>query len=135
MVYYFLFITLSLAFFNVKGFMQPPIHKFTNLKCCIKSLLKPLFNGVLFFIYYFKKYFKPCYFISNTLKDILQHSKFVNWWIHGLGFLMSRTGYLFFGRINSLTICFRNYLTFSAKPHWPKNCTNMGPPVVLCSGV
>ena len=30
-------------------------HEFTNLKCCIKpkSLLKPLFNGVLFLIYYF----------------------------------------------------------------------------------
>ena len=46
-----------------------------------ESLLKPLFNGVLFPIYYFKKRFKPCFFILKALKDILQHFKLVNLWI------------------------------------------------------
>ena len=37
-------------------------------------------------VYYFlfitlKKHFKPCFFILKALKDILQHFKFVNWWI------------------------------------------------------
>ena len=40
----------------------------------------------LFLIYYFKKHFKSCLFILKALKDILQHFKFVNWWIHGFGF-------------------------------------------------
>ena len=55
-------------------------HQKTNLKCCIKArdLLKALFNGVFFLIYYFKKHFKPCFFILKALKDILQHFKFVN---------------------------------------------------------
>ena len=57
-------------------------HEFTNLACCIKaSLFKPFFNGVLLLIYYFKKHFKHCFFISKALKDILQHFKFVNWWM------------------------------------------------------
>ena len=58
---------------------KPRIHQFTTLKCCIKSLLKPIFNGVLFLIYYFKKHLKSCFFILKALKDILQHFKFVNW--------------------------------------------------------
>ena len=35
------------------------IHKFMNIKCCIKAKehLKPLFNGVLVLIYYFEKTF------------------------------------------------------------------------------
>ena len=32
-----------------------------------------------------KKHFKSCFFILNALKDILQHLKFVNWWIRGFG--------------------------------------------------
>ena len=58
-----------------------PIHQFTNLKCGTKARepFKPLFNGVFFLIYYFKKRFKPCFFILKALKDILQHFKFVNW--------------------------------------------------------
>ena len=48
-----------------------------NSKCCIKARGP----GVSFLIYYFKKHFKPCFFISKALKDILQHFKFVNWWI------------------------------------------------------
>ena len=56
------------------------------------SLLKPLYNGVLFLIHYFKKHLKPCFFILKALKNILQHFKFVNWWIRGFVFLMPRTG-------------------------------------------
>ena len=41
--------------------------------------LKPLFIGVLFLNYYFKKHFRPCFFILKALKDILKHFKFVNW--------------------------------------------------------
>ena len=48
-----------------------------------ESFLKPVFNGVLFLISYFKKHFKPCFFILKALKDILQHIKFVNWRIRG----------------------------------------------------
>ena len=60
-------------------------HEFTNLACCIKaSLFKPFFNGVLLLIYYFKKHFKHCFFISKALKDILQHFKFMNWWFRFL---------------------------------------------------
>ena len=44
------------------------------------SLLKPLVM-VYFFSYYFKKHFKPHFFIKKALKDILQHFKFMNWWI------------------------------------------------------
>ena len=64
----------------------------TNLKCCItvREPFKPLFNGELFLIYNFKKYFKPCFFILKALKDILQNCEFVNWWFR---FLMSRAGY------------------------------------------
>ena len=65
----------------------------------LESLLKPLFSGVSFLIYYFKKHFKPCFFILKALKDILQPFKFVNWWIDCFGFLMSRTGYKFKKRV------------------------------------
>ena len=51
-----------------------------------ESLLNPLFNGVFYFI---KKHFKLCFFTLVALKDILQYSKFVNWRIRGLVFLMS----------------------------------------------
>ena len=74
---------------------KPPIHRFTNLKCCEKARepFKPLFNGVLFLIYYFKKHFQPCIFIWKALKNILQHFKFVNWGIRGfILFLISITG-------------------------------------------
>ena len=33
-----------------------------------------------------KKHFKPCFFILKALKDILQHFKFVNWWVRGFPF-------------------------------------------------
>ena len=55
------------------------------------KLVKPLFNGALYLIYYFKKHFKPCFFILKALKDILQHFKFMNWWIGDFVYLMSRT--------------------------------------------
>ena len=57
-------------------FTNWPIHEFKELH---KGLLKLLFIGVLFFIYYFKKHFKPCFFI-------FQHFKFVNWSIRGFVF-------------------------------------------------
>ena len=50
------------------------------------SLLKALFNGALFLIYYFKKHFQLCFSILKALKDILQHFKFVNWWIRAFVF-------------------------------------------------
>ena len=37
----------------------------------LKSLLKPLFNGVLVLIYYFEKYFKPCFFILKAFCSTL----------------------------------------------------------------
>ena len=43
------------------------------------SLLKPLCNDILFLIHYFKKHFRPCFFILKALKDLLKHFKFVNW--------------------------------------------------------
>ena len=48
-----------------------PIHQFTNLKCCIKARksFKTPFNGVLFLVYYFKKYFKLCFFILQPLNS------------------------------------------------------------------
>ena len=48
------------------------------------SLLKLLYNGLLFIIHYFEKHFKPCFFILMAFKDILQHFKFVNllFWCH-----------------------------------------------------
>ena len=48
-----------------------PIHEFKVLHKGQRAFLKPLFDGVLFLIYYFKKHFKPCLFISKALKDIL----------------------------------------------------------------
>ena len=54
-----------------------PIHQFTSLKA--REHFKPLFNGVLFLIYYFKTNFHPCFFIFKALKDILQHYKYVKW--------------------------------------------------------
>ena len=44
-------------------------------------------------MYYFQNIFNLAFSILKSLKDILQHSKFVNWWIRGFVFLMSRTGY------------------------------------------
>ena len=51
-----------------------PIHQLMNLKCCIKAreLLKPLFNGVLFLIYYFRKHFKPSFFILKAFCSTLK---------------------------------------------------------------
>ena len=63
-------------------------HEFTNSR--IHSAAKGPFIMVYYLIHYFKNHFKPCFFISKIFKDILQHFKFVNWWIR---FLMSRTGY------------------------------------------
>ena len=58
------------------------IHQFVNLNCCIKARepFKTLFNGVLFHIYYFKKHFKPCFFILKTFCSSL------NLWIRGFNF-------------------------------------------------
>ena len=56
-------------------FSNSPIHKFKVLHKNPKSLLKPLFNGVLVLIYYFKKHFRPCFFISKTFCSTF------NWWI------------------------------------------------------
>ena len=72
---------------------KPRIHKFkVHTAKRPASLLNPLYNDVLSLIHYFKKHFKPCFFILKAFKDILQHFKFVNWWIRGFVFLMSRTG-------------------------------------------
>ena len=69
---------------------KPLIPQFTNLMCCKKARvhLKSVLNRALFLIYYFKKHFKPCFFILKVFKDILQHFKFLNWWIRGFVFLM-----------------------------------------------
>ena len=69
------------------------IHEFKV--CCINANKANLFLMVyvLFLIYYFKKHVKPCFFLLKTLKDILQHFKFVNCWIRVFVFLLSRTGY------------------------------------------
>ena len=50
-----------------------PIHEYKVLQARPESLLIPLFNGVFFLIYHFKKHFKPCLSIFKALKDILQH--------------------------------------------------------------
>ena len=53
-------------------FTNSPIHEFKVLqKDHSAYLLKPLFNSVLFLIYYFKKHFKPCFIHLKGLKDIL----------------------------------------------------------------
>ena len=75
---------------------KPLIHQFTNLKYCKKA--REPFKIPFLMVYQFlfitlKKHFKPCFFILKALKDILQHFKFVNWWIGGFVFLMSWTGY------------------------------------------
>ena len=57
----------------------------------------------MFIIYYFKKYFKPCFFIFKVLKDILQYFKFMNLWIDE--FLV-----LFHEQVNQIS--FWNKLTF-----------------------
>ena len=52
--------------------MKPWILQFTNLKCWIKgqrTLLETL--ETLFLIYYFKKHFKPCFFILKTFCSAL----------------------------------------------------------------
>ena len=69
-------------------------HEFTNSKCCKRpeSLLKP-FLMVYYFLFITLKTFKPCFFILKALNDILQHFRFLNWWIGGFVFLMSGTGY------------------------------------------
>ena len=48
------------------------MHEFKLLHKRPESLFQSLFDGVLFLIYYFKKHFKPCFFILKALKDILQ---------------------------------------------------------------
>ena len=50
-------------------------------------------------VYYFlfitwKKHSKSCFLILKSFKDILQHFKFVNSWIGGFLFFMSRTGFI-----------------------------------------
>ena len=77
---------LGVFWFCFKTFIWKKVHKqnrdsynwvFDELNE-IKGLF---FNGVLFLIYYIKKQVKPCFFILMALQDILQHFKFVNWWI------------------------------------------------------
>ena len=58
---------------------KPPVHQFTNLKCCIKAreLFKtpnPCLNGVLFLIYPLKNHFKPCFFILKIFCSTLPES-------------------------------------------------------------
>ena len=56
------------------------IHEFKVLHKSQRAFyVKLLFDSVEFLIYYFKKHFKPCFFILKVLKDILKHIKFVNW--------------------------------------------------------
>ena len=62
--YYNLFVTSKNKTTN------SPIHEFKVLHKG-QSLLKPLFNGVLFLIYYFKKHFNPCFFILKTFCSTL----------------------------------------------------------------
>ena len=69
-----------------------PIYELKVLHKGKRALLKPLFNDLLFLIYYFKNHFKPYFLILEALKDILQHFNFENWWIRSFVFLMSRTG-------------------------------------------
>ena len=56
------------------------IHEFTNFKCCKKAKepFNPLFNGVLFLIYYFKNHFKPCFSILKAFKAFLV-SNLLHW--------------------------------------------------------
>ena len=70
-----------------------PIHEFKVLHKGQRAFYS-LSIIVYYFLSYFKKHFKPCFFILKALKDPLQHFKFVNWWIRGFVFLMSRTGYI-----------------------------------------
>ena len=58
-----------------------PIHEFKVLHKKPKSLLKLLFNGILVLIYYFKKHFKPCFFILKTFCNTLNSwiVEFVFW--------------------------------------------------------
>ena len=101
-------------------------HIFTNSKCWIKAreAIKTPFNGsILFLIYYFKKHFKPCFSILKAFKDISKHLKFVNWWIRGFVFFMSRIDYsmglwfwvqLIYNFLYPKTLCtyFSTYLYF-----------------------
>ena len=75
------FIDFESQIFNLFVTSKKRNHEFTNLNTAKRPaiLLKPLYNGVLFLIHYFKKHFKPCLFILKAFKDILQHFKFVNW--------------------------------------------------------
>ena len=56
------------------------IHKFKILQKGQRAYWNPcIMVNILFLIHYFKKHFKPCFFILKALKDILQHFKFVKW--------------------------------------------------------
>ena len=69
--------TNSLYVTSRKETINSPINRFKV--CTVKmpaSLSKHL---VLYLIHYFKKHFKPCFFILKAFKDILQHFEFVNW--------------------------------------------------------
>ena len=50
--------------------------------------------------------------ILKALKDILQHFKFVNWWIRGFVLLLSQTGYLFIFKMGFLGITGADKLQF-----------------------
>ena len=90
--------TVQCTFFNLLVTKKKRNLKFTNLKLCKKARepFKPIFDSVLFLIYYLEKHFKG-------LKSISKHFKFVNWWIHGFIFLMSPTGYMYFIAIVSIS--------------------------------
>ena len=75
------------------------IHEFKVLYKGQRAILKPLFNGVLFLIYYFKNHSKPCFLILKALKDILHHFKFVNWWIGEFVF------FLYHEQVNTCKLC------------------------------
>ena len=61
--------------------MNSRIHEFKILQKRPASLLKPLYDDLLYPNYYFKNIFKPCFSILKAFKGILQHFKFVNCWL------------------------------------------------------
>ena len=50
---------------------KSPIYQFKVLQKGMRAFEKPIYNGVLFLIDYFKQHFKPYLFILKAFKDIL----------------------------------------------------------------
>ena len=78
----------------VKYHNQPlQFKKYILFELWLIMIFSPVANFAqqsLFLFCYFKKHFKPCFFILKALKDILKRFKFLNWSIHGFVFLMNR---------------------------------------------